>query len=256
MVKKIVRLTESELKEVVKNATISIIRENGLLKDDELMEYARLDKSKTGLNVDVFVDDGGAYKRYGHPLWVYVRNGYLDIDPIFHIEVSDKPSVPQIQLNLKEIDLEAILAFISQNADLLKLFADEEIEHLDFYKMCKPIIYSYSTSSKDVSVNEMATLRPKTSGLPTILWIDEGTQPQHWKRIKFMASKDQLTTLDFSSMSISQNPQIFNPPRKYDLSKKDLERIINFVKANEANLLKVANKEMTFEQFLGVMVKT
>ena len=163
MGKKIIRLTENNLKEVGKNDVISVIKGNGLLKDDELMEYARLTKSKTGLNVDIFVDDGGAYKRYGHPLWVYVRNGFTDSDPVFPIIVSRRPSAPQIQYNLNKIDLEAALSFISQNAKLLKLFADEKIEHLDFYKMCKPIIESYSTSS-DASVNEMATLRPKTSG--------------------------------------------------------------------------------------------
>lgn len=131
---------ELSAKDFVKKTVISVIKENGLLKDDELMEYARLTKSKTGLNVDIFVDDGGAYKRYGHPLWVYVRNGFTDSDPVFPIKVSRRPSAPQIQYNLNRIDLEAALSFISQNAKLLKLFADEKIEHLDFYKMCKPII--------------------------------------------------------------------------------------------------------------------
>ena len=129
MAKKKIRHT-SDLKE-------DVIKENGLSKDDELMEYARLTKQNTGLDVDIFVDDGGAYKRYGHPLRVYIRNGYTDSDPVFHIEVSDKPSAPKIQYNIQETDLEAILAFISRNADLLRLFADEEIEHLDFYKMCR-----------------------------------------------------------------------------------------------------------------------
>lgn len=256
MAKKIIRLSESKLKEIVKDAAVRIIKENGLLKDDELMEYARLGKEETGLDVDIFVDDGEAYKRYGHPLWVYVRNGYADTNSFFHIDVSHKPSIPNIKYNIDKKELDAVLIFISQNADLLKSFADEKIEHAEFYDMCKPILFNYNIPSTNPSVNEMSTLRPRTSGLPTILWIDEGSQPQHWKRIKFKASKEQMTTLDFSSMSISQNPEIFNPPKKYDLTKKDLERIKEFVRRNEINLLKVANNQMTFKQFLKVMVRT
>lgn len=88
MAKKVIKLTENELREVVEKITIDTLNETGLFRDDELMEYARLRKSNTGLDVDVFVDDGGAYKRYGHPLWVYVRNGYSNDDPVFPIVVS------------------------------------------------------------------------------------------------------------------------------------------------------------------------
>ena len=256
MAKKIIRLTESEFNEVVKYATQQILNDMDLIKNDELIEYARLSKRNTGLDFDIFVDDGGAYKRYHHPLWVYVRNGYSDSDPIFHIEVSSAPYAPEIAYNLKEIDLNAVLVFVLQNATLLKMFADEEIDHEEFYSLCKPIIYSYSDSSSNHKVFEMATLRPRTSGLPTILWIDEGTMPPHWKRIKFQASKDQLTTLNFSSMSIEDNPQIFNLPSKIDLSAKDIQRIKDFVIANKDNLLKVANKELNYEDFLKIMVRT
>ena len=83
MAKQIIRLTESELKDIVKSLTKRTIRESGLLRGDELMEYARLGKEYTGLDMDIFVDDGGAYKRYGHQLWIYVRNGYTNSDPFF-----------------------------------------------------------------------------------------------------------------------------------------------------------------------------
>ena len=119
---------------------MALLIEDGLLRNDELMEYARLSKRHTGLDIDIFVDDGGAYKRYHHPLWVYVRNGHTDSDPIFHIEVSSTLCAPGITYNLKEIDLNAVLVFISQNAALLQMFADEEIDHEEFYSLCKPII--------------------------------------------------------------------------------------------------------------------
>ena len=150
--KKIIRLAEDELHKNVKNATMSVINENDLLRDsisigNELMEYARLDKEDTGLDFDIFVDDSSAYKRYGHQLWAYVRNGYTDSDPFFHINVSSKPSAPHINYKISKAELEALLIFISQNAELLKSFADAKIEHLAFYELCKPV---YVTSTNDI----------------------------------------------------------------------------------------------------------
>lgn len=209
--KKVIKTNPEVIREIIKKSALYVINEMGLLRDDELMEYARLRNEDTGVGVDVFVDDGGAYKRYNHPLWVYVRNGYRATDPFFHIEVSENPSAPNIEYNISEANVQAVLQFIRQNASLLKAFADEQIGHNEFYSVCKPVIFSYVGSSQ---LNEMATLRPKQSGLPTTLWIDEGTSPQHARRIKFQASKEQAVTLEFSSMSISQEPEVFNLPKK------------------------------------------
>jgi len=251
---KIIKLTEHELHKIVKDATIKILNEQEV--HDDLIEYARLKKDKTGINPDIFVDDGGAYKRNGHPLWVYVRNGYTVNDPIFHIDVSHTPVAPNIKYNISDIDLQAVLAFVELNADLLKAFADEEISHLDFYSSFKPIVYSYSMPQTEIGITEMSTLRPKDSGLPTILWIDEGSEPKHGPRIKFKACKDQIHTKEYTSMSISDEPEIFNPPKKYDITSKDLKRIYDFVKLNQKNLLEVCNGLMTYEDFLKIMIKT
>ena len=116
--------------------------EMGLLDDEELMEYAWLRKDNTGIDIDIFVDDGGSYKRYGHPLWVYVRNGYTDNDPFFHVIVSKTPKLPKIDYNINSFQLNAVTAFIELNADLLKMLSDDEIDHLHFYNMCRPIVCS------------------------------------------------------------------------------------------------------------------
>ena len=158
MDKKVIRLTEDELHKIVKNATMRVINENDLLRNatsigDELMEYARLGRKYTGLDFDVFVDDGGAYKRNGHNLWVYIRNGYTDSDPFFHIDVSSKPSAPPIDYNISKTELDAVLIFVSQNEKLLKSFADEKIGHLEFYELCKPVICDNDRPHQEVSLN-------------------------------------------------------------------------------------------------------
>lgn len=116
--------------------------EMGLLDDEELMEYTWLRKDNTGIDIDIFVDDCGSYERYGHPLWVYVRNGYTDNDPFFHVIVSKTPKLPKIDYNINSFQLNAVTTFIELNADLLKMLADDEIDHLHFYNMCRPIVCS------------------------------------------------------------------------------------------------------------------
>ena len=144
MEKTIVKPNEGELKSIIEKGIIDNFNEAEMLISDDLMEYARLRKQNTGIDIDIFVDDGGAYRRYGHPLWIYVRNGYSNTAPVFPIMVSKKPYLPrsisQRKLNIKQIDLDAVLIFVSQNASLLKKFADEEIEHEEFYSNCKPVI--------------------------------------------------------------------------------------------------------------------
>lgn len=234
-----IKITEDQLKRII---------------EDDLFEYAWLGKRYTGLDVDVFVDDGGAYKRYGHPLWVYVRDGYDENAPAFHIEVSETPKPPKVY-NIRKIDMDATLTFISLNAELLKSFADGDIEHEEFYESCKPVIYSYNTVDSRGYINEMSTLKPEQSGLPTVVWIDEGTSPQHGPRIKFRVSKEQATTRQFTTMSISQFPEIKHLPKKRDLSNRDIHKIKEFVKANEKLLLMVCGRRMTYQDFLKQMVK-
>ena len=173
MGKKKIRLTKKDLKRIVRKSIVNVLgcgtvnnnhvlREENVLRNDDLMEYAKLGKQYTGLNVDVFVDDGEAYKRNKHPLWIYVRNGYSNIDSFFPVVVSKTPFVPshisKDDINIQEDDLEAVMVFVSINALLLRDFADEKVEHMDFYKICKPVIYDIKKASRGISLDESAAL--------------------------------------------------------------------------------------------------
>ena len=254
MAKRRIVLTEKELKNLLKEVTKKLISETSAQLEDDLIEYARLGKKYTGLNVEVYVDDGGAYMRHEHPLWIYVRDGYTNYDPVFHIEVSENPTAPS-NTNIHDSDLKAVLRFITQNVDLLKAFANDKISHMHFYRSCRPVGNKNNTLHLE-SINEMATLKRRDSGLPTDLWIDEGSDPKHGPRIKFQASKEQVTTNQYSTMTISQEPVIMFPPKKYDLKTKDIQRIVDFVKANEALLISVSRGEITYEEFLANMTRT
>ena len=61
-----------------------VYKENyNLTSLDEIMEYMWLKPNVTGLNVDIFVDDGGSYLMHNHELLLFVRNGYTKNDNTF-----------------------------------------------------------------------------------------------------------------------------------------------------------------------------
>jgi len=206
---KTVKLTEKELTNLISESVKKIISEQNFYTDD-LIEYARLVPEQTGLNVVIYVDDGGAYKRNGHPLWLFMQNNYNNDNDVVPVVISKKPYIigNENTLNISQRDLTDVLMFAKINSKLLNDFANDKIGHLEFYQQCRKGIKLPSY------VTEMATLKPKDSNLPTTIWIDEGTSPQHGPRVKFQVSNEQHTTREFASMTISKEPIVFNLPKK------------------------------------------
>lgn len=247
---KTIKINEEELKKIIKEETKKVLKEQ-IFYTDELIEYAKLIPEKTGLPVTIYVDDGGAYKRNKHSLWVFMQNDYNNKAKVIPITVSYNPQilVPENQINIPLNYVNEVLMFIKNNVKLLKDFADEKVSHLDFYDSYKKGI------RLPAYVTEMSTLRSKDSGLPVTIWIDEGSSPQHDPRIKFQASNEQKITREFSSMSISPIPKVFNLPEKCGLSGRQIDEIKEFVKNNEKLLLNVANGTMNYDDFLKNMIK-
>jgi len=107
--------------------------------EDELMEYLCIIPEKTGLSMKIYVDDGWAYKRHDHPIWLYIRNGYSSDAPILPVIVSDEPCIPlrRFRLEVSEQDLEMVYGFILGNyANLVRLACDRII-NVDFLKVVR-----------------------------------------------------------------------------------------------------------------------
>ena len=67
----------------------------------------------------------------------------------------------------------------------------------------------------------MATLRSRDSGLPMDTWVDEAqTYQGHAPHIKFRASRDQRTTIEFSIMLITYTTQTEYFPERADIAKE------------------------------------
>lgn len=103
---------------------------------DDLLEYCRLKSSDTGVSVDIFLDDGGAYKRNNHPLLVYMQNDYGNVANVLPVDVegSSQNTLPQTNIGISFADYQKVLEFISKNKDLIEQLADGKISHLDFFK--------------------------------------------------------------------------------------------------------------------------
>ena len=102
---------------------------------DELMEYMWLKPDRTGLKVDIFVDDCGSYERYGHPLLLWARNGYgCEVSEFIPFLVSDQPVIlnSEIDCHISEDEVVAIQGFIQRSLEILVELPSDQISQTDF----------------------------------------------------------------------------------------------------------------------------
>ena len=234
-----------------------VFDEYTLQHPDELMGYRYLSPDKTGVNVDIFVDDGEAYKRDGHKPLLFVRNGYektcFEFVPI---SISSTPHImtSKIEVRISKNDIRKIYFFIRKNLPLLLRLANMDIDQVAFLKSISPV-KSLINEEKGI-LNEMSLLRAADTNLPTDIWVDEGeTFHGHAPRIKFRASNEQKTTWEFSAITLEQPPSIKNLPRKTSLKNKEIKRIEEFVNNNRELLIQLAYGEIDLEAFKENMVK-
>lgn len=65
---------------------------NMTIEPEDVVEYMWLRPESTLLSYDIFVDDGGAYKRWNRPLVLLVRNGHgRNCTEFIPITISERP---------------------------------------------------------------------------------------------------------------------------------------------------------------------
>lgn len=109
---------------------------------EEIIEYMWLKPRRTGLAVDIFVDDGGSYKLHEHQLLVLVRNGYdVDFKEFIPVSVQDEPYVmdADVAIKISPEDLAAVYAFIRSNMQGLISLADCKITQEEFIETLKKV---------------------------------------------------------------------------------------------------------------------
>jgi hypothetical protein len=111
---------------------------------DELEEMAGLKKPDSGLPVNLWLDDSGAYIRGRHAKRIKFQGDYgnkTNAGNMFSMTISrDDPQIPvkqlpKLRLPAKDIDL--IKIFVKNNADLLDKLSDEKITFAMFIRQMK-----------------------------------------------------------------------------------------------------------------------
>jgi hypothetical protein len=115
-----------------------------LERQDELEEMAGLKKADSGLPVNLWLDDSGAYIRGRHAKRIKFQGDYgnkTNAGNMFSMMISkDDPQIPVKQLpklKLPARDIDAIKTFVRNNADLLDKLADEKITFMNFTRLMK-----------------------------------------------------------------------------------------------------------------------
>lgn len=254
-----IRITEEQFSQYIKEMTnwrgYDNFEEYQKEDDMELYEFLKVNTKRSGVSVDLWVDDGGSYVRHEHPLWLYVRNGYSYDDNFIPISICGNPQIManNIKLKISYSILLQIKQFIRLNKKLIIALATKKINNIYFLDNVKSI----KRTANEELINEMATLDPSLTGLPTEIWVDEGTSPQHAPRIKFKASSDQHITKEYTSMSIEDEPKVFNYPKKNVIVKpKDIQMIEQFVLYNKEILRMLGKGLIDYRtEFLPYMIR-
>lgn len=110
---------------------------NTCYDNDGLFEMACLRKNKTGLPVNIYVDDSGAWKESGHANRIKFQKDKGDrpiTRDMIPMSIEDEPKVmvsnPVMELSASDIN--AVKKFVVDNKDLLERLGNTEIDIEDF----------------------------------------------------------------------------------------------------------------------------
>lgn len=227
--------------------------------DMEFHEFLPLRPKETGVPVEILLDDGSSYQRHEHPLFAYFKNGYNREDDYLPISVSYNPQIMAAnpKLKISNEDFMKVKAFIRINKVGIENLATEKIRGREFYYKVMKKLFTENLNEDKALLLEMPIIEPEDSGLDVRLWIDgTGRNVQHGPRIKFQASNKQKYSTNYSSLSISDDPQFFNLSDKITISNKELERIRKFVIYNKESLLSLQYDNASYwDEFIPNVVK-
>lgn len=90
---------------------------------------------------------------------------------------------------------------------------------------------------------EEVNLSPKTTGLPTVIYISVKGNSKHFARIKASSKRgDKLKADSLITITIGDEPVVIG--NKGDLTAKDIHQLIDFVIVNKVVLLSYWNEEI------------
>lgn len=255
------RINKNVLEAITEVLSKDIVTETRITVDsDKLMEYLWLRPSDTGLNVDVFVDDGGSYRRDGHRLILIARNGYSEsVDEFLYFSIERFPQLlnREISINILPDDVWGIAMFIQNNLKTLQELADSKIDHRDFINSLKGGGRNAYHGKYDIAetddISEYMWLKPERTGLNVDVFVDDGgayIAHQHPLviLIRVNSGGDDFNTIP---MTVSSNPQLLRGDNNINdcLNARECMAIRRFILNNLEMLKKLADRKITQLEF-------
>lgn len=236
---------------------------------EERESYVRLDCVDYGLPVDVFADEMNTHTYYKHEPIVFFRNSYNghehDYLPIL---VTKNPYVifdENIKINKKDVLL--ILRWVERYRDWIVAMAEERITHIYFIKNVaknvsdNPIISSLTESiNLSFPIYEMSKLTKDFSGLENDIWLDDAELYKlGGHALRFKVCPNRKSDIDKNNTNtwvpfIMHNSKFLQGYENL-FSKNEYEGLCLFNDVNYNLLKQLADKEISFKEFLKKMRK-
>jgi hypothetical protein len=225
----------------------------------ELADYYVIDREYVGSKYHVFVDESKSYKRYNHPLWVYVETNIQPLKRIYYgrlyipITVEKEPRIigDIRNLHVSVDELVKIQNFIAHNVSVLKKIANQKIRRFDDFLFLN--IYMEYMNESRMLLTEMGNFFKKDTGLPVNVWLDPGWAKPHAERIKVQNNLgNNITPDDFISVPLFDDIDIVGTVK---LDTKQLFLVNQFIKHNRHNLLLLQRKLITEDEFKARIIK-
>lgn len=94
-----------------------------------------------------------------------------------------------------------------------------------------------------IKLEEMSNIRPDKTGLDMVIWIFPFTGKEgHWARIKVSKHYGNKVSSDLFTITIEDKPEVIGDTG--EISNKDIQKVVDFIKKNKLTLLKVWNDEI------------
>ena len=225
---------------------------NKAINDEELLLYYPLMSEATNLPVNIYLPERKDSVSFPNPEWVYVENAYCGTCDVFPLSVSDKPMlmVEGFSTDISDEAIDEVKNFISANYKAIHAFHMNEIgSYTDLEKQLvrsdKMTIYEFKTRYGVGMLNEYyVKLDKEETGLPVDIWVDNGAtfmKGGHAPRIKFPGSPAVgSNSMHWSSMTIEDEPKIFNMPVKKPYKAEVTNAVAEYVRYFKDQLLNLS----------------
>ena len=235
------------------------MKNNYQFSEGEMYGYFPLTRRDTGLPVELLADDSGTYKKFNHPLWLLIYNGYKPTDEVIPMTIDATGEiVGTYDLNISYDDIRKVREFMHRNMDGLKAVADEQMSSYEFVKNMD--LSQYRMAEGVERLDEMAKLTSDMTNLKSDIWIDNafGSRSglQHSARIKFKAEQGVDDPNDWPTMKLQKdNYEVLHMPQKTFLKNKDIKKIAKFVDLNFDLISALYCREIGWGEFIEKLQK-